>query len=330
MPDFDGTLGARDCEHMLQYLTVPYLRIPFLLTFFSNEIRLKALRNLKIQEVLDAALFEPGAWQDSPLKTVISEVPQENREHLCSSVGLLFNELMMAPKLVLQSVQTILERVIDMDTGKYSAISESILYTIRMVVRVEGFILFLGRNREYKKSMETNPNKYYGSNFEADVRGLQCSEEAMATALKCQKELRQVLNDQVFRLLARWIKKSKDEGHMTIACKLYAHMAYLFRNVQSEELNSTIVFAIMACQIFLFNRYKYDLDLDPDFVAGKKLRKDIEDYKDDLGIPQVELFDLFQIHRVKIMDWFVTHPEERNEVSGILRFEFSVFFLFFL
>lgn len=330
LPDFDGTLGARDCEHMLQYLTVPYLRIPFLLTFFSNEIRLKALRNVKIQEVLDAALFEPGAWQDNPVKTAIAEVPVEAREHLCSSVGLLFNELMMAPKLVLQSIQTILERVVDMDTGKYSSISESILYAIRLVIRVEGFILFLGRNREYKKKMKasslienTNESKYYGSNFEADVRGLECSEEAMVAAIQCQKQLRQFLNEQVFKVVARWIKKSKDEGHMAIACKLYAHMAYLFRNIQPEELNSTIVFSIMACQIFLFNRYKYDLDLDADFIAGKKLRKDIEDYKDDLGIPQVELFDLFQLHRVKIMDWFISHPDERNEVSPAALWEFS-------
>ena len=51
LPDFDGTLGAKDCEIMLQYLTAPYLRIPLLLNFFSNELRLKALRHKTLQEV---------------------------------------------------------------------------------------------------------------------------------------------------------------------------------------------------------------------------------------------------------------------------------------
>jgi hypothetical protein len=51
LPDFDGSLGAKDCELMLQYLIAPYMRIPLLLNFFSNEVRLKALRTKELQEV---------------------------------------------------------------------------------------------------------------------------------------------------------------------------------------------------------------------------------------------------------------------------------------
>ena len=68
LPDFDGTLGSRDCELLCQYLTAPYMRIPLLLKFFSEESRLKALRAKSIQEVIDAALFEPGAWQEEVFK----------------------------------------------------------------------------------------------------------------------------------------------------------------------------------------------------------------------------------------------------------------------
>ena len=40
LPDFDGRLRARDCELLLQYLTVPYLRIPLVLQFFSDPLRI--------------------------------------------------------------------------------------------------------------------------------------------------------------------------------------------------------------------------------------------------------------------------------------------------
>jgi hypothetical protein len=60
LPDFDGSLGARECELLLQYLTAPYMRIPLLLNFFSYENRLKTLRHTALQDVLDAAMFEPG------------------------------------------------------------------------------------------------------------------------------------------------------------------------------------------------------------------------------------------------------------------------------
>jgi hypothetical protein len=78
LPDFDGTLGAKDCELMLQYLTAPYIRIPLLLNFFSTEHRIKTLRNRELQEVLDSALFEPGKWKEEPHIDVPSAVPGTN------------------------------------------------------------------------------------------------------------------------------------------------------------------------------------------------------------------------------------------------------------
>lgn len=316
LPDFDGTLGARDCELMLQYLTAPYLRIPLLLNFFSNEVRLKALRNESIQEVLDAALFEPGPWQSEPTKLSISTVPAENRDNLCSTAGLLFNELVMSPTLVMNSIYTMLERVLDMDTGKYSALSESILYILRLVIRVESYILFLWKTRAVKKE-PANASKYYGGDYEADVRGLQCSDAIMGEALAAQKRLRSLLDDQVFKILARWIKNAKDDGQMNIACKLHAHIAYLFRNVQADDINNRAVFAILACQIFLFNNYKYSLDIG-DIDGKKKKRKDDQDANSDLGIPQIELFDLFQVNRNNIMNWLLTQKEGCNEVMNSL------------
>lgn len=324
LPDFDGTLGAKDCELMLQYLTAPYMRIPLLLKFFSSETHLKALRNFKIQEVLDAALFEPGQWQEKYEKNCPSEVPAPNRDNLCTSAGLLFNELVMSPKIVFQSVYEMLDHVVEMDTGKYSELSESILYVIRVSVRLEGYMLFLIRNHQFHSqnigSSDTRP-KYNGAYFQANIRGLDCDASIIQEAIECRTKLRKILDDRVFKILARWIKKAKADGKVIICCMLHAHLAFLYRNVTKEELTPTIVFSILSCQIFLFNHYKFDLDLD--LKDGKKLRSrkdDDEDIKDNLRIPQVDLFDLFQVNRCKILDYLLKNSDERNAVSSSIYF----------
>ena len=134
LPNFDNTLGSRDCELMLQYLTAPYIRIPLLLNFFSVESRLQALRNPDLQEVLDAALFEPGTFKPNANIDVPTDVPAANRSHLFTPTGLLFNEIIIAPQVVLTAVTTMLEKVIDMDTGK------DVLYRIHCYIYMYKFL----------------------------------------------------------------------------------------------------------------------------------------------------------------------------------------------
>ena len=49
LPSFDGCLRPRESELLLQYLTVPYLRVPLLLRFFSSAAHVHALGNPKLQ-----------------------------------------------------------------------------------------------------------------------------------------------------------------------------------------------------------------------------------------------------------------------------------------
>ena len=88
------------------------------------------------------------------------------------------------------------------------------------------------------------------------MRGIQCDEAVLREAIECQRKLRKILEDRVFKIIARWIKKAKEEGRMFLACMLHAHLAFIYRNVQKEDLTPTVVFALLSCQIFLFNNYK--------------------------------------------------------------------------
>lgn len=38
LPSFDDALGQRDSELLISYLTVPYLRLPLVMSFFSTQV----------------------------------------------------------------------------------------------------------------------------------------------------------------------------------------------------------------------------------------------------------------------------------------------------
>ena len=56
LPSFGGRLSARKCEVLLQFLTVPYLRIPLVVRWFAEPMQVKLLQVGGLREVLDAAL----------------------------------------------------------------------------------------------------------------------------------------------------------------------------------------------------------------------------------------------------------------------------------
>ena len=86
LPDFEGTLSQRYCELLLQYLTVPYLRIPLVINFFADESRLPALSNPSLQSVLDSCMFEPAEWQQADNREIPTSIPDLDRRHLHTPV----------------------------------------------------------------------------------------------------------------------------------------------------------------------------------------------------------------------------------------------------
>ena len=55
-------LNQRDSELLLSFLTVPYLRLPLVLTFFASDDRVHKLQSSKLKGILDSVLFEPGKY----------------------------------------------------------------------------------------------------------------------------------------------------------------------------------------------------------------------------------------------------------------------------
>ena len=66
LPNFENKYGQvlnqRDSELLISYLTVPYLRLPLILTFFSTEDRIHKLQSPELRQILDSVLFEPSKY----------------------------------------------------------------------------------------------------------------------------------------------------------------------------------------------------------------------------------------------------------------------------
>jgi hypothetical protein len=64
LPSCNDCLGQlqQDAELLLSYLTVPYLRIPLILTLFTTEDRIHALKSEELQATLDSVIFEPDKF----------------------------------------------------------------------------------------------------------------------------------------------------------------------------------------------------------------------------------------------------------------------------
>lgn len=99
-----NTLSDEDAEQFLTYLTVPYLRIPLVASFF-NKNRLGALFHAEVQRLLERVLFEPLQQFDAtPGVDIVSSVPlmEEERAVLGTSYGMLVNELQHAPAALIE------------------------------------------------------------------------------------------------------------------------------------------------------------------------------------------------------------------------------------
>jgi hypothetical protein len=64
LPSFEDKYGQvlnqRDSELLISYLTVPYMRLPLILSFFASEDRIHKLQSPEIRLILDSVMFEPG------------------------------------------------------------------------------------------------------------------------------------------------------------------------------------------------------------------------------------------------------------------------------
>jgi len=323
-PDFNLSLSQRNSELLLSYLTVPYLRIPLIINFFASEERIKSLASPALRAVLDGVLFEPSHWQNANRKPMPDMVPFTDRSHLSTPCGLLFNELQVSPDGLLRAVTNMLQLCLDMDSGRYTdSVGSIILYVVRLVVRVEGFLVFLVKHNRADSA------RLSGTGWKSFVRGLSCEHVKVIDFLdRVRVAIRQKLDTAVLPMLERWVEHEvKRKKQVQLQCKFWAHMAYMYKNLESEDLNKENVSVYLCAQIFLTTRYKYGESQQVTGTAKDRkehLKRSPMDRKEEesgrLGISETAMTNLFQRQRWKVLKWLEANKTDANEVfEGVVR-----------
>jgi hypothetical protein len=320
LPSFDGALRPRESELLLQYLTVPYLRVPLLLRFFSSASHVHALGNPKLQAALDAALFEPGLWQSEALKQPPQQIPAPTRAHLATPAGILFNELTRSPAAVGDSILALTGLALELDGGRYdpaSANCAASLYILRVAARVDGFIRAVLLANEPEDLLRPKA----GSG--APARGLLCGPEALSVLRSVRGRLVTALRREMATMVEAWCDQCLAQRQLSACCTLFAHLAFCYKHVEEAELEYDGVSILLCAQVFLGNNHAFDVDVAADLGGGKGAKRSVWEagaVDAILGLPQTEVFELFTRHRCKLLRWLERHPTLKNHaMEAIVR-----------
>lgn len=288
LPSFGNVLTPSDSERFIQFLTAPYIRIPLILDFFANGDpgRLTALKTKSLQMIVDAALFEPGLWRPADFTDVITEIPVIDRGKLQALLatphGTLFNEIVKSPEVLTSCVIKMLERALDMDVGKYTKASSSgplILYTVRLAVRIEGFLKYALR--------KCAPGQ-------ARPRGFESLDQVKVEGAR--KKIRNMLDSQAVPTLEYWIDPSRSKN-VDVSCMVHAHLLYLFKNYDYEDLDFRAASIILSSQVYLTINHRF----------SSNVYDDLQDTANpthpppSIQIAQSEVFDTIQSKRFDIL-----------------------------
>ena len=141
LPHFSNTLSSEEAEALISYLTVPYARIPLILSFFSTRDRVTYLFNTELQDLIRAVVFEGGSWIDT--SPVITHVPTV-KEELGSNTGALLNELTHSSSTTVTAVETMLNAIKELGKASvYSPDASFILFMFEFGLDVERYIVYL-------------------------------------------------------------------------------------------------------------------------------------------------------------------------------------------
>ena len=189
--------------------------------------------------------------------------------------------------------------VLELDEGKWNpSTSAYILYVVRLLVRVEGFVKVVLDHDEFTKSGNS------GSAAASAVRGLDIRPAELGILKEAYETIKIKTRLQFFPLIETWCKRVIEEKLMSEASILWAHLAYIYLHVRPDELTADVAGTLLTAQLFLHNNYHFDADevqVDGDRSAAN-------DIKRSLGMPQTEIFSLFQKHRRAVMEWMLQVP----------------------
>ena len=288
------------------------MRLPLLLRFFAEPSRTLALASPELQRVLDAAIFEPAAYQAAAPRSLPELIPAPDRTHLATPAGTLFCEMTHAPAPLLATVLSLLDHALDMDVGRYvrgSRAAAVIFYTVVLAVRIVAYARF---------ALSPTARR---------VRGLERvvqSPEVFEAIRSGVGALRAKLEDHALPVLQGWYAKLREADQSHDACTCAAHMALVVGGyARGAELDDRGVFCLLSSRVFI-NMHLGDFDSSPshaDTALAHATRKTtLGDAQRGvggswpLGFSPIELMGLWQHHLGATLRWLTAHPRRASDL----------------
>ncbi|CAJ1341409.1 unnamed protein product [Effrenium voratum] len=141
LPTFEDRLRPSDSEALLSFLTVPYIRMPLMLSFFTSADRVNCLFSDTLRSILHAVVLEPGKflmpgrWNECP--QMVPAASAAEAELLATPFGQLLTELSCSPKMPLSLSGRLLELALVLANSVTSDTVGVVLFAVRVAARVE-------------------------------------------------------------------------------------------------------------------------------------------------------------------------------------------------
>lgn len=324
-----SVLSQRDSELLLCFLTVPYIRMPLVLQFFSSADRIHKLCSHKLRGILDAVLFEPQTCLEAHATDVEPVVvPTQHPNLLASPYGLLLNELVHSPAEAIRCIVALLNSGLDLDTGQvcdidaydFNTAVDIILYVARLGSRVDNYLSFLLDYIDNPADCTNGPLR--GVRVDANgVRALRAGQLALRDMLR--NKYSEVLEDYLKKLHMETEMYPEDEGlvdrNTRLACDLHAHKLLIHRNhlhhsamhgarlTSAPGLETQAASNLLASFIFLTTRHTF----------GKVVRA-----MGQLLVPETDLYEVLSSTRRSLIVWCAARRQ--NSLDWVMQISLQV------
>lgn len=265
LPTYNGTLSTEESEYLMSYLTVPYTRIPLVVSFFSSRDRVTYLFNPMLQQLFRAVLFEGGNWVSDEAATDISHIPlrksnllmheeavqrtfdasdnhQKFEDYLGTMNGLLLNEILHAPEATMVPLLKMLSDVKELsEASVHSAEARFILFIIKLGIDVLRYITFaLDRCFNIGDQAQITKMEVYRSQLMAYAFGFGHS------------------------TLKRWLHEAEDGSNLQTACVIHSYLALLYVNLRPSEYDALKISGMIGSIAYVHNWHCFGTKLSTD------------------------------------------------------------------
>ena len=286
LPNYGGRLDAPDSELLLQYLTVPYLRIPLLLDFFCSDAHLHALLDPKLRKLLELVLFESTEYVQTPPLT--TQVPSNSH---VPRFGYLFNELVYAGAQLVERVHKLIDLAMNYDARNAAdPMASVILFLTQTSVRIEQASSYL-------------------LSAQAELGLALLEPEALHDALA---KLRALFRGSLAETLFGWLGSLPARG-MKIEFDIRSHLVLLHSTAEHMQADTV---SAMLCNLMAVLAYKHrtaELGVEGDQPAAANSSS-----KDDMAVPVEMLLFSWTRLRLRVFDYLQGLARQHEKLSNIL------------